>query len=211
MGWKETYQSEVKVSSQYMIEFPWDDPKAYSNWLAQTYFFAVQTTPLLMLAGGRLGDIDYDLHYRFIDHSKEEKGHPQLLINDLERMDKNIEQFTVDHSTESMFQAQFYWIYHRDPRAFFGYILFLEGLAAEIGGEAFKKAESAHGKAATRFLVTHSIEDQDHIQEAFDQVAKFDAETLKFVELNLKHTAWCYNHMLKACSNMSDSAEPSAA
>lgn len=196
MDWKSTYTSEVKRASKLMIEFPWEDQQAYSNWLAQTYFFAVQTTPLLMLAGGKLADTDYDLHYRFIDHSKEEKGHPQLLINDLERLGQKIGNFSAQHSIESMYQSQFYWIYHRDPRAFFGYILFLEGIAAEIGSEAFNKAEAAHGKSATRFLVTHSIEDQDHIQEAFEQVAKFNNETLELVTTNLKHTAWCYNKML---------------
>src|ERR1700733_16022871 len=110
---KQVYKDEMKSLKSCAETFPWEDPRAYAFWLGQTYYFARITTRLLIMAGAHFDYSLQQLHLRFIDHAKEERGHEKILIQDLKALDSNIERIPELTSTAGLYQSQFYWIQHQ--------------------------------------------------------------------------------------------------
>lgn len=177
--------------------FPWEKPEAYAQWLGQTYYFANITTRLLTLASARMSLEQQNLHIRFIDHAKEERGHEKMLINDLKAIGHKIDQITELPATAALYQSQFYWIEHQNPMAFFGYIIMLEGLGADHGFHMYTEAKKHHGEKAAVFLKVHSTEDIDHVNKAMQQIEDLDPKTEALVVENFRLAASFYLEMMR--------------
>ena len=74
-------------------EFPWENKTAYGYWLAQTYYFVRHTTSFLSLTASRFGPWERDRQYFQLRHLKEESGHDQLLLDDLDALGLRLEAF----------------------------------------------------------------------------------------------------------------------
>lgn len=189
------FKKRLEQFKSEMLDFPWADKQAYGDWLSQTYYFVNETQTLLSLAAAR-SEKNSKLQARFIEHAGEEKGHDKLLLLDLKGLGGTPEQHPELPATSSFYQAQYYWIDNKDPRAFFGYIILLEGLAAMYGPKMCEAVTKAHGKPAAHFLRVHSEEDVDHIEKAIQEVENFDELTYRAVVKNFEHAAACYRWML---------------
>lgn len=197
---RKTFEDHMSLIAKAVDAFPWHDQEAYAQWLAQTYHYVKFSTRLLTAAATYIPQEDLDLHNRFIDHSKEERAHELLCVNDLRFLKRSIENYEESIEAASMYQSQFFWIQYRGPASFFGYILFLEGVGSRHCAEMYKRSTEAHGARAGVFLKVHSDEDQDHIIKAFDQIEKFDESTQSLIIENFVQTSKMYCKLLEYCA-----------
>jgi pyrroloquinoline quinone (PQQ) biosynthesis protein C len=184
---------------------PWEDKWFYSQWLAQTTFFTRHTTRLLSLAGAHCPREYQALHNRFLEHAGEEKGHENLTLLDLKTVGAKIDDFYELPSTQSLYQTQYYWIEHKSPMAFFGFILALECLADKHGRMLTKRAEGAFGPKGVHFLRVHAEEDIDHSNEAIAQVEALPKEYHPMILENMRQCFANYDAILNECKAYSAS------
>jgi hypothetical protein len=189
-------REEMAQTKPIILEFPWEDPQAYALWLAQTYHMVNHSTRLVALAGALTPLDKNDLHARFVDHSKEERGHQLLCISDLKAMGRTLEEFPCLFPSAAMYQVQYYWIQLRGPISFFGYTLSLECLAENFGAELYRRVSTTHGANAAKFLKVHSEADIEHTEKAFQQIQKLSQVELELVKENLHISADLYRATL---------------
>src|SRR6187549_486414 len=105
--------------------YPFEEPRAYAQFLAQTRHYVVHSTRLLAAAAARMDDEQEALHVRFLQHAAEERSHHRLAEHDLRKLGGQIEQFPELPATQALYQSQYYRVEHQAPTALFGYIFML--------------------------------------------------------------------------------------
>lgn len=176
------------------------DRHTYANWVAQQYYIVRHSTPLLALSAGRSID-NNAYHMRCIHHLNEEKGHDKMLLQDLKSLGFSTKDFSELCSTQAYYQAQYYWIEHKNPLSFLGYILFMEEIAVEYGPIVGKKALEINPKSGL-FLNHHSDNDEDHLAEAYAVIEKLPEQDKKHILENLTLAASLYASMLYELSGI---------
>lgn len=194
---REVVDQELISSAEIVNRFPWEDPKAYGMWLAQTYYMVNHSTRLVALAGALAEIGNESLHARFIDHAKEERGHQLVCISDIKALGYNLDDFPQLTHSACMYQIQYYWIQYKGPTSFFGYTLALECLAEKFGPEVGQKIVKAHGNKATKFLALHAEADVGHVQEAYRAIDKLTTPQLEIAIENLRLSCSIYRSMLE--------------
>lgn len=194
---KRIYTEQMATLGDVLMDFPWQNEEVYAQWLSQTYHYVKYSTRLLVFSGAYISLNDLSLHNRFIDHAKEERNHEILLVKDLQAIRRNIKDYPEQYPVAGLYQSQFYWIQFQSPMAFFGYILFFEGLGSLHAGKMYKEVIKYHGERAGTFLKVHHEEDQDHIEKAFSQIEQFSDKTQALVIQNFIQTSHLYGLLLK--------------
>lgn len=166
--------------------------EVYAWWLSQAYYFVRHSTPLLALSCGRSVNRP-EYHLRCISHLGEERAHDRLLLQDLNGIGAKLESYPELSATSALYQTQYYWIEHRNPVSFLGYIYVLEALAVLCGPAKTAEAQP-HG--STRFLQLHSGEDVEHIEHAFTQIEKLPKADQLDILANAQLTVDLYASML---------------
>lgn len=206
----DAYNAEIKKVRAVFESVPWENPKVYAEFLAQTFFYATHTTRILALAGIRQPLENHDLHLRFLSHAGEERGHDKMLINDLKRLGRTLSEFKCAPATAALFQSQYYWIEHVNPNALFGYILLLEGLSLECGPHLYERTVNSH-KGSTTYLKVHIEEDEGHVELNFKNIEKMSAKDLEWIEENLRQTSEFYCGLLRVAACAASKSRSSAA
>lgn len=179
------------------------DKYAYGHWLSQQYYIVRHSTPLLALSAGRSID-NNAYHMRCIDHLNEEKGHDKMLLLDLKMLGFSIDHFPELLSTQAYYQTQYYWIEHKNPLSFLGYVLFMEELAVQYGPLVGQKAKVINPKSAL-FLGHHSAADEDHVQDAYAVIAGLSDRDKKHILENISLSAFLYGKVLDELSASKES------
>ena len=185
-----------KVSGA-LSQFQFEDPKAYAFWLSQAYYFVRHSTPMLALSAG-LSVENNAYHNRCIDHLSEEKGHDKMLINDLKLMGYRPQNFPELAQTQALYQTQYYWIQHKSPVSFLGYIMLLEGLAVVGGKELHARVQGHKGKT---FIKVHSDDDVEHLEKAMQMMDAFTPAEQVMITKNCEMSAEIYLTMISAIRN----------
>ncbi len=199
---------EMDKTSEAVRVFPWEDARAYGLWLAQTYQMVNHSTRLVALAGAYTPIDKNELHARFVDHAKEERGHQLICIADLKALGKTLADFPCLFQSAAMYQIQYYWVQHRGAVSFFGYTLALECLAAAFGARVHDRVVRAHGESAARFLKVHSEADLEHTEMAFRALEKLSASERELVQENLELSANLYRSMLDEVRSRTEARGP---
>jgi hypothetical protein len=187
---------ELEKTRSSVEAFPWQDRDAYAMWLVQTYHMVNHSTRLVALAGAYAPLDKEGLHNRFVDHSREERGHPHWCIDDLTMLGKRIDDYPCLYQSACLYQIQYYWIQHRGASSFFGYTLSLECLAEKYGRDVFNRVAKAYGEAPTKFLKGHAEEDIDHVAKAWEQVKTLSCPEQEIAWENFVLSATLYRSML---------------
>ncbi|HVK61458.1 MAG TPA: iron-containing redox enzyme family protein [Bdellovibrionales bacterium] len=187
---------EMDKAGAVLHSYPWQDPRAYGMWLAQTYHMVTHTTRLLALAGASFPIEQTRLHNRFVDHSKEERGHEKVCIQDIKALGYELSDFPKLYQSEVMYQIQYYWIQHRNPVSFFGYTLALECLAERFGAPVGKMLIEKHGMEATKFVRLHSEDDIEHTQESYKLIETMSEHEKALIAENLVLSSSIYRSMV---------------
>lgn len=198
---RKNYDQLITKFSDDVMSFPWKNKEAYKGWVSQTYFYVKHSTRLLALAAARCKQNEEDLHKRFIAHLNEEKGHEVMAFNDLKNLGDHMDNYTEIPVTSLFYQNQYALIEHNGAQAFFGYVLALEGMAANIGKKIYQTVLAEHGQKATMFWKVHSEDDIEHIELALRQVEKMTSEQLGWVISSMEQSCYLYSEMLKASAN----------
>jgi hypothetical protein len=189
---KSLLEPKLKAASAVVQTYDFSNKRAYANWLAQTYYFVRHSTPMLALSAGHSVN-NREYHNRCITHLSEEKGHDKMILNDLKQLGYSINEFPELVSTQALYQSQYYWIQHKGPTSFLGYIAFLEGLSIFCGPTVLKKSTGLAGKT---FLKLHAEEDVDHLDKAYAIVASLpEAEQMLAIQ-NFELSAHLYLGMI---------------
>lgn len=204
------YTKAINEIGQKIDHFPWDNKKAYAQWLAQCYFFVRHSTRLLGIASGVTPLGKDNLHLRMAKHISEEFAHDRLAIKDLEKLGFKISDFEELEETKIFYRNQYYGIQNFGPHYLMGYILFLEGLAVVKGPTIYKKVSEKFGKDSSVFVAVHAEEDIDHIDKAFEQVKDLSPNDEDLVLESLKTSTQIYKHMMYRLTQLAGQQVPTA-
>jgi len=176
--------------------FPWENKKAYSYWLAQTYYFVRHTTVLLALTAAKFGNSNRDRQYSALKHIREELNHDLLPLEDLKALGTSIDQIPELPETSAFYQSQYYFVTYVHPIALYGYALALEGLAAKKGPDLYEILKKSYGEKGTKFIKLHAVVDQDHFEEGLEDFKDITDVEAESVIRNLTQSAYLYRMML---------------
>ena len=193
---RELVKEEMAKNKEIMLTYPWHDPKAYGLWLAQTYYMVCYSTRLVALAGAWCPLDKSGLHARFVDHSKEERGHDKVCLTDMKALGYSLSDFPQLYQSAAMYQIQYYWIQHRGPASFFGYTLALECLAENFGPQCHKMVQDAHGPKTAVFWKLHSEDDMEHTEVAYKHLETLNEAERQLVKENLQLSSEIYRAMM---------------
>ncbi|MFP5384938.1 MAG: iron-containing redox enzyme family protein [Bacteriovoracia bacterium] len=174
------------------------DKESYGNWLAQTYYFVRHSTSLLGYAMPHLHN--EELRHHFEHHLAEEKRHDLMILKDLERMGKKIEDYEELHLTQAFYQSQYYRIAFEGGTSLLGYILLLEGLAVCWGRNVYEEIKDQY-KGSTLFLKVHAEEDPHHLEAAIQTILKLPEKDQKAVLRNFNYSHEIYSSLIEEISH----------
>lgn len=198
------YNSEIKLTEPFIKQVNWKDQFHYTEWLAQTFYYAAYSTRIIGLAGCHFDYAQNSLHQRFLDHAKEEKNHEKILITDLSHFGKKLSDFDPSPMAKMLYQVQYYWIQHQGPLSVYGYFLYLEGLAVEFGPGIYSQIKEVFPVNAIKYLKVHVDEDHGHIESHLKLlVDATKSESDKIVE-NLQLTGAAYRKFLEDIVRMAN-------
>lgn len=196
---KQYFLEQLKELGEKIAEYPYEDVKFYSAWLAQTHAYVFHSTRILTFAAAYYPAGQEEFRRRFCAHSNEEKGHDRLPIADLKHLKLSLADLPILPSTKSFYEIQYAKIQHLGPSTLFGWIVMLEGAAVMTGGHIFERTKKAHGEKASLFLKVHSDEDPDHLDKAFGFLGKVTPEEMTLIKENFHQSAYLYLQMLDGC------------
>ncbi len=174
---------------------------------AQTYAMVSHSTRLVAMAGSYVPLGQESLHARFVDHAREERGHQMVCVSDIQALGFQLDDLPVLFQSQTMYQIQYYWIQFRCAASFFGYTLALECLAEQFGPQVAHRVLKAHGKKASKFLLLHSEDDQEHTQEAYKHLQTLTPVEVMAAKENLVLSCEIYRSMLTEASTKVQSLE----
>jgi hypothetical protein len=194
MSIKKHYILSMESYSRTFATDLFHDQEIYAQWLAQTYFFVRHSTSLLGYALPYLKDDK--LRHHFEHHLSEEERHDMLALKDLEKLGKNIKDYSEFVSTQAFYQSQYYRISFEGATSLLGYILFLEGLAVNWAKDSYLHIQETH-KGSLLFLKVHAEEDPHHLDEAIKTIETLSASEQVSILRNLKYSQAMYEHMMQ--------------
>lgn len=200
---KDVFASTMRKSKGVLDQFPWENSYAYAMWLKQTFHFVENSTRLVALTASRFTVDQNEYHKRYIDHCSEEMSHEKLLVNDIKSLGFDLAELPVLPETRAFYQCQFYWIERISPLSFYGYLLYLEGLAATHGKEVTQRVINQHGARSATFFKVHSEEDENHLEAAFSKLNKISKTEEENIIQNFKQSSHFYLGFLQEISNQS--------
>ena len=170
------------------------DEEVYAQWLAQTYYFVRHSTTLLGYALPHLKNEKLRRHFEH--HLAEEEKHDLLLLKDLERLGRSIDQFEESSFTTAFYHSQYYRIAFEGGTSMLGYILFLECLATNWGKSCYTKIQPTY-PASTLFLKVHAEEDPHHVVEAIRTIEALSSEEQDIILKNLHYSEIIYDEIMR--------------
>lgn len=156
-------------------------------------YFVIKASESLLLEAAKLARGDLKKYY--LDHLKEEKNHSQWLAEDLQTAGINVDELETPERARRMVGAIYYSIFHEDPAALLGYMLFLEGNPKPLA--AVEHLERLHGVLLMRTLRHHSEHDPEHGRNLFVAIAKLPESRQKYVGEIAYKTARAYGRAME--------------
>ena len=178
-------------------DFPWANKAVYAEFLAQTFYYVQHSTRLLALAGGMIPLGDRRSFDRYIKHISEERNHEVLARRDLEQLGFELDHMPEMPVTRLLWEPQYYKVIHKSPMALLGYILPLEALAANEGGNVVQALEEIYGSKCLNFLRLHGEEDIKHVKDAIALIESLDERNRTLVHENIEQTVAAYSQWLR--------------
>ena len=205
---KNTYDELMGLSLDVVDSIQWENNGVYTNWLAQTFFYARYTTRIIALASANLNINDIDTHKSFLKHLREENGHEKIAISDLKKMGKDITQFTPNEITNHLYQSQWFWI-SQCPMSVYGYFLYLEGIAIVHGPRIHERLSKKFPKDSIKYFAVHVEEDVDHVEKHFSLLQEREKFEVDMINENMEQTAKTYLSFLKQINATTNGSQES--
>jgi hypothetical protein len=195
---KRTYDDVMAGLGERFDALDMRDRDDYLAWMAQVHYIVRHSTRLLALASAYTSLDRDEVHQRLLRHAAEEMGHDALAKRDISALGGDVATLPVLDETAALVRYQYDAIQKESAVTFYGYILLLEGLAITKGPALAALVEATFGARAATFLKVHVEEDEDHVEKAFAQLAKFSDDELRLVTTALERSGELYARMLAA-------------
>lgn len=190
---------------------------SYVAFLTEAYHHVKHTVPLLMACGSRLPARHAWLQPALVEYIREEAGHEQWILNDLEACGSDsaraIEQ-GPRLPTELMVSFVYDQIQRVNPLAFFGMVYVLEGTSVTIATLAAERLRAQLGlpRQALSYLLSHGSVDQKHIGDFERIVNRIQDPGDRAAIVHCARVVFAlYGEMFRALPRATDRAAPATA
>jgi long-chain acyl-CoA synthetase len=141
----------------------------YVAYLCQAYHHVRHTVPLLMATGARLPADKEWLRTAVAEYIKEEIGHEQWILQDIEACGfpaSSVTHASPTMATELLIAYAYDTVQRVSPLGFFGMVHVLEGTSIAVADKAAAGIQLALGLPDTAFsyLRSHGALDQEHVK-----------------------------------------------
>ena len=177
---------------------------SYRAYLVQAYHHVKHTVPLLMACGSRLPVEKEWLREAIAEYIKEETGHQEWILNDLRACGEDPEQHRYglpNRETELMVAYAYDTIQRRNPVAFFGMVLVLEGTSIQLATHAAQAIRDALGLPATAFsyLSSHGSLDVGHMEFFVSLMNRLQSDADKQAVIHMANMMyWLYGDVFRS-------------
>jgi pyrroloquinoline quinone (PQQ) biosynthesis protein C len=184
-------QSETSQERQYLLGAPLIQRclgngefsrGEYIRFLTEAYHHVKHTVPLLMAVGSRLPMEKEAFRVAVAEYIEEEIGHQEWILNDIAACgeDKELVRNGVPNAaTELMVAYAYDTIMRKNPMAFFGMVLVLEGTSINLATQAADIIQQRLDlpNQAFSYLRSHGSLDQEHMVFFEKLMNSIDSET----------------------------------
>lgn len=160
--------------------------KDYTAFLGEAYHHVKHTLPLLMACGARLPERLEWLREAMAEYIEEETGHQEWILDDLRACGcdaEDVRNGVPSTEVELMIAYAYDSIARKNPVAFLGMVLVLEGTSVSVATQAADtlRATLKLPPQAFSYLTSHGSLDQAHTQFFATLVDRLDTEDLEVV------------------------------
>jgi len=159
------------------------------NNLSFVYRMIIASAPLLEFAMDHSGG---DLWAYYEKHLDEERGHDEMLRNDLYRL--GVPEISRNHGAAALAGSQYYLIAHEHPALLLGYMSVLERAPLPI--DTIDELEQFYG-VEFNAMRHHAQHDPEHIKEIDKQIAMQSDHLQALIRWNASCTSDFINSMAK--------------
>jgi pyrroloquinoline quinone (PQQ) biosynthesis protein C len=199
---KSILETKVHETRPLLEIYNWENPKAYSAWLSQTYHFVKWTTRLLSLAAANAKpESENHLHRFYLKHLPEEVGHENLILNDLKAMGDCLS--SIDPSTQNFVNHHRDTLNNKGSIHHLGYMLYLENLSISVGIEVLRRLKKTYKPEQMHFLSGHSEDDIDHVSSCLNFVSRLNSQEQILIMNAIEETAYGYIKIMEGLVNLS--------
>lgn len=188
-----TTQSQSQIEKSKKVQAMLDGSLAqqdYVKFLVVLYPIVSNFCPLMALAAGHVADKNQMIVNYLYDHIFEEKGHEQLVLNDLISFEVDvtpIAELPAVPPVQAMLAFNYYSASQVHPVCVFGMMYVLEIMASVYGGRvAHALAANLNRKSMEgfSFLDSHADLDQNHVTKLRNLFQSFTDESSQAALLN---------------------------
>lgn len=156
--------------------------ESYGAFLVEAYHHVKHTAPLLMACGSRLPARLEWLRAGVADYIREEYGHEQWILNDLEAagFPRDLpDRAGPSLATELMVAYAYDTVQRGNPVGFFGMVFVLEGTSTALATRAAQimTRELALPRRAFTYLFSHGSLDTSHVENFAALVSRLELDT----------------------------------
>jgi pyrroloquinoline quinone (PQQ) biosynthesis protein C len=162
----------------------------YVKFLVVLYPIVSNFCPVMALAAGHAADKNQQIVNYLYDHIYEEKGHEQLVLNDLKSFEVDvtpIAELPAVPPVQAMLAFNYYSASYVHPVCVFGMMYVLEIMASVYGGRAARSLAAYLNRNSMEgfsFLDSHADLDQDHVIKLRNLFQSFTDESSQAALLN---------------------------
>ena len=188
-----TSQSQIQIEKSKKVQAMLAGSLAqqdYVKFLVVLYPIVSNFCPVMALAAGHAADKNQIIVNYLYDHILEEKGHEQLVLNDLKSFEVDIApiaELPAVPPVQAMLAFNYYSASHVHPGCVFGMMYVLEIMASVYGGRAARSLAANLNRNSMEgfsFLDSHADLDQDHVIKLRDLFQSFTDESSQAALLN---------------------------
>ena len=143
----------------------------YRELLLELYHVVWHFNPICAAAASRVSDGHRQIRYHLYDHMKEESGHEQWVLSDLQAVGVDADSVTAHQPsvpTLSLIGYNYWAADRRHPCSVLGMMYALEVIASVYGGpfsSAVKESLLLEGERGVSFISSHATMDAEHMAE----------------------------------------------
>ncbi len=189
-------RESIAKMEKHCLALPWEDRTAYSDWLAQTFFYVRHATRVLAKAAYKCRLEEEGLHKKLLHGINEEKNHETMATSDMNLCGHEISDFYEYPETSAYYQTLYHAIDYHGPFALLGYFVTLEGLGAVGSEKLYGRVIGTHREEAATFLKVHAHLDAGHFREGIDLLESLPPEKLKLVVEMIDVSSVLYCNMI---------------
>ena len=167
--------------------------EAYKAFLTDLYHIVRHFCPIMAAAASRCHDRFIDVRYHLYHNIEEEKGHENMVVNDLGHFGVSgdcVITSTASSSVQAMVAYNYYASERVHPCCVLGMLYVLEIISSVYGGQVASSIASGLGKTLPdgfSFLESHASMDLDHMAKLRELLQTIDDEQVQKLVINAIH------------------------